>query len=152
MDNDGRHDFDFFYGSWDQHNRKRVKPLVQGDDEWIEFKSFSKVGPILGGLGNVDTFDAPDFPGRPGFKGASFRLFDPETGMWRIWWASTVGKGQLDPPVLGRFENGIGIFEENDVIDGVPVRVRIYHGRTSRQTSATMGAVVLVRWRPEPGI
>jgi hypothetical protein len=63
MDNDGRHDFDFFFGTWDQVNRKRVRPLVQGDDEWIEFKSFSLVGPILNGTGNFDTFDAPGLPG-----------------------------------------------------------------------------------------
>ena len=136
MDNDGRHDFDFFYGSWRQRNRKRVRPLVQGDDEWIEFESWSRVGPILGGLGNVDTFDAPDFPGRPGFKGASCRLFEPATGLWRIWWASTVGHGQMDPPVVGRFVDGIGIFEEDDVLDGWPSRFGS-RGRTSRPTSAT---------------
>ena len=124
MDDDGRHDFDFFFGTWDQVNRKRVRPLVQDDDEWIEFKSYSRVGPILNGLGNFDTFDAPDFPGRPGFKGMSLRLFEPTTGTWRIWWASSVGNGALDPPVEGRFEGGIGKFETDDEIDGVAIRVR----------------------------
>jgi hypothetical protein len=124
VENDGRHDFDFFFGSWQQRNRKRVRPLVLGDTEWIEFESWSRVGPVLDGLGNVDTFDAPDFPGRPGFKGMSLRLFEPTTGLWRIWWASTVGNGALDAPVVGRFVDGIGIFEEDDVIDGVSIRVR----------------------------
>jgi len=121
---DGRHDFDFFFGSWQQENRKRVKPLVQDDDEWVEFESFSEARPILGGLGNVDTFSAPQFPGRPGFEGFSLRLFEPETGLWRIWWASTVGNGHLDPPVLGRFDDGVGLFECDDELDGVPLKVR----------------------------
>ena len=34
---DGRHDFDFLFGAWQIANRKRVNPLVPGDDEWIEF-------------------------------------------------------------------------------------------------------------------
>ena len=61
---DGRHDFDFFFGSWRQANRKRAKMFVPGDDEWVEFESETWAGPILGGLGNIDTFDAPEFPGR----------------------------------------------------------------------------------------
>ena len=118
------HDFDFFFGSWQQENRKRVKPLVPDDDEWVEFESFSETRPILGGLGNVDTFSAPQFPGRPGFEGFSLRLFEPDTGLWRIWWASTVGNGHLDPPVLGRFDDGVGLFECDDELDGVPLKVR----------------------------
>ena len=120
----GRQDFDIFFRTWQQRNRKRVRPLVRGDDEWVEFESRSEAWPILGGLGNVDTFSAPDFPGRPGFEGFSLRLVEPETGLWRIWWASTVGNGLLDPPVLGRFRDGVGIFECDDVLEGVRLKVR----------------------------
>ena len=121
---DGRHDFDFFFGRWKQTNRKRANMLVPGDDEWVEFESTTSASPILGGLGNIDTFDAPEFPGRPGFKGFSLRLFEPETGLWRIWWASTAFPGRLDEPVAGRFEDERGVFECDDVLDGVRVKVR----------------------------
>jgi hypothetical protein len=119
-----RHDFDFFFGTWRQANRKKVQMLVPGDTEWVEFESRTEAWPILGGLGNIDTFKAPDLPGRPNFEGFTLRLVELETGTWRIWWASTISNGQLDPPVVGRFQDGVGLFECDDVIDGVPVKVR----------------------------
>src|SRR5262245_60546344 len=112
---DGRHDFDFLLGKRTGLNRKKVRPLVPRDNEWIEFEGRNDAYPIVGGLGNAETFEAPDFPGRPGFEGFTLRLFDPETGLWRIWWASSTGNGQLDNPVVGRFTDGVGIFECDDV-------------------------------------
>lgn len=133
---DGRHDFDFFFGRWWVANRKRVKPLVEGDTTWIEFEAEVEARPILAGIGNIDTYSAPHFPGRPGFEGFTLRLFEPDTGRWRIWWASSVGDGQIDPPVVGRFEDGIGRFECDEVIDGVPVRTR-YEWKNITATAVT---------------
>lgn len=121
---DGRTDFDFIFGEWTIANRKLEDPLADEPTKWLKFEATSEAGPILDGLGNYDVLSAPDFPGRPGFHGFSLRLFDPETGLWRIWWASTVGRGELDTPVVGRFQDGEGRFECDDVLGGRALRVR----------------------------
>jgi hypothetical protein len=121
---DGRHDFDFIFGEWKLANRKVVDPLADGPAEWVEFEANAVAEPILGGLGNVDMISAPDFPNRPGFHGFSLRLFSPEERAWRIWWSSSVAGGLLDTPVVGRFENGEGRFECDDVLGDREVRVR----------------------------
>ena len=98
---DGRHDFDFFLGEWRIANRKLADPLAEGSESrrWLEFEATAKAAPILGGLGNHNTYSSPDFPGWPGFHGFALRLFDPKSGLWRIWWASTIGRGHLDTPL-----------------------------------------------------
>ena len=123
-DKDGRQDFDFLFGAWRIANRKRVNMVVPGDDEWVEFEATSEARPIVGGLGNIDTYSAPEFPGRPGFEAFTLRLFEPKTALWRIWWASAANPGALDEPVVGRFDDGHGTFECDDVVGGQPVRVR----------------------------
>jgi hypothetical protein len=121
---DGRHDFDFLYGDWWIANRKLEDPLAEEPTKWLEFEATANARPILGGLGNYDTYSAPDFPGRRGFHGFGLRLFDPETALWRIWWASTIGRGQLDTPVVGRFHDGDGRFKCDDIIQGRALVVR----------------------------
>ena len=106
---EGHHDFDVIFGEWRILNRKLEDPLADSS-EWLKFEATVEVRPILGGLGNVDLYSAPDFPGRSGYEGFGLRLFDPETGLWRIWWASTSGPGMLDEPVVGRVQNGVGRF------------------------------------------
>jgi hypothetical protein len=121
---DGRHDFDFIFGKWRIANRKLEDPLAEEPTRWLEFEATSEAEPILDGLGNFDKYSAPNFPGRPGFHGFGLRLFDPERGLWRIWWASTIGRGQLDTPVVGRFREGEGRFDCDDVLGGRALKVR----------------------------
>jgi hypothetical protein len=117
-DNDGRHDFDFLHGRWHVTNRKLADVSDPACAEWTEFESAAECRPILGGLGNVDTFATA------GFDGASLRLFDPITRTWRIWWMSSRQPGVLDPPVEGRFTGNEGLFEGADEFHGKPILVR----------------------------
>lgn len=134
-DVDGRRDFDFLFGKWELVNRKVEDPLADDPGEWQEFEATLETRPILDGLGNVDFYSAPTFPGRGRFGGFGLRLFDPSEKVWRIWWASTVSDGQIDTPVVGRFENGVGRFECDDVLGGRAVRVR-YEWKDITPTSA----------------
>ena len=107
-------DFDFWMGKWDVRNRRLARRLA-GSDDWDEFDSKVAARPLPGGLGNEDVF-CTDYAG--GFVGMSFRFFDPETGLWSIYWADTRRPGLLDPPVIGSFAGDVGIFEGDDTFDG----------------------------------
>jgi len=59
------------------------------------------------------------------YRAAAIRAYDRKTGLWAIWWVDGRNPhGRLDPPVKGRFENGVGRFYSDDSIDGKPIRVR----------------------------
>jgi hypothetical protein len=117
---DASHDFDFLFGRWRNENQRLVKRL-QSCNEWERFTALGQARPILGGLGNTDDFVPEDW--RPGFLAMTLRLFDPETQQWSLYWMSNQ-TGRLEPPVVGGFKNGVGIFEGDDECEGQPVRVR----------------------------
>jgi hypothetical protein len=116
---DGRRDFDFYFGRWRLRN-ERLKERLAGCQEWEVFDSTQECRPILGGLGNLDEF-ATDW--RHGFRGVTLRLFQPETRQWSIYWASN-RDGVLEPPVVGSFKDGVGTFYGRDQHAGQPVLVR----------------------------
>lgn len=120
---DGRRDFDFFIGRWKIHNRKLADVLDRDCTEWVEFEATGEMHPILDGLGNIDEFSAVLPDGRS-YKGFTLRLFEPQTQLWKIWWASNNRPGQLDPPVVGRFAGRHGEFVGDDVLGGHPVKVK----------------------------
>lgn len=132
---DGRTDFDFLFGRWHILNRKLVEVADPDCAEWVEFGATSSVEPILDGLGNVDRMWAEAPAGGEQFEGFTLRQFDPEAGVWRIWWASSRRPGHLDPPVVGSWVDGLGTFICDDVLNGRAVKVR-FEWRAPQSASA----------------
>jgi hypothetical protein len=116
---DGSHDFDFQTGRWRVHNERLVKRL-QGSSEWDTFEATLTARLLPGGLGNIDEYRTEYWPG---FVGLSLRIYDRRTGQWSIYWASNQ-IGTLEPPVVGSFASGVGVFDGRQELDGRPIVVR----------------------------
>ncbi|MFE9693266.1 hypothetical protein [Micromonospora sp. NPDC005806] len=112
-------DFDFLTGQWNSRQRRLVKVLA-GCDEWYAFDATLDCQVWLDGNGVFDVLRAPERD----LEGITLRLYSPQEQVWRIWWASRASGGQLDVPVVGRFDNRIGTFECDDSWEGTPIRVR----------------------------
>ena len=114
----GLHDFDFLVGEWRVHHR-----VLNASKKWNEFDGTASNRPLMEGWANVEehTFNRPAGVSR----GIAMRAYDAKSGQWAIWWIdSRVPHGAVDPPVKGRFENGVGTFYSDYVKDGKTMRVR----------------------------
>lgn len=113
------HDFDFLVGTWDVAQRRLKGPLTSST-VWEEFDSTQVCWQLLDGVGNLDEVRAPSV----GLVGITLRLFDTDRQEWSLYWASKKFGGPLEPPVVGRFTDGVGRFYCDDTYDGTPIRVR----------------------------
>lgn len=116
----GARDFDFLIGEWNIRNR-RLRERLAGSDTWDTFDATLSVRPILGGLGNVDEFEA-DWDGTH-VVATTLRIFNPGTGEWSLYWVDSL-TAVLQPPLVGRFEDGRGEFFARDMHEQTPVLVR----------------------------
>jgi hypothetical protein len=115
-------DFDFLMGRWTVKHRKLQQRLVNSND-WLEFDGTLFAQKLMDGYSNVD--DNVFFVPGGTYRGVGLRSFDAKTQQWSIWWLdSRMPLGPLDPPVRGRFKDGVGTFYAEDSQDGKPVRVR----------------------------
>jgi hypothetical protein len=112
-------DFDFLCGTWRVHHRRRPEPLGPGS-EWIDFDGVCVARTLFDGAVSVDEVSLHE----PGYRGMSVRTYQPATGLWSIYWATSRSGELLLPPVVGRFADGVGTFEAVEVMDGRPVGVR----------------------------
>jgi len=111
-------DFDFLDGEWTCRNRRLHKPLA-GSTEWDEFPGTVSFRHVIGGVANVDELIAPS----RGIAGLTVRTFDIERQEWSIFWVNQ-RNGRMEPPVVGRFVDGVGVFVGPDVYEGTPITVR----------------------------
>jgi hypothetical protein len=122
------HDFDFLVGRWTVQHRKLKGRLVHST-EWETFSGTCETRLILGGQADVDDnlLRLPDGE----YRAATMRVFDPSTKIWAIWWFDGRHPHDLDPPVVGGFRKGVGMFYADDHLNGKPIKVRfIWSGIT----------------------
>jgi hypothetical protein len=124
-------DFDFLMGRWRvQHHR--LKRRLANCTEWDDFMGTSSARPLISGFGNLDENEI-GLPGDP-YIGITLRTYDPRSETWRIYWFDGRHPAAIDPPMVGRFENGLGTFYAEHMFEGKPVRVRFLWSRPSEQT------------------
>lgn len=149
---DGSHDFDFIYGKWKMPNH-RLKKRLAGSHEWDDFITCDEGSPLPGGIGDIDYWKATYWKD---FVGVTVRTYDPKTGLWRIYWVDNkFSQGVIQPPVSGKFEGNIGIFEGPDTSNGVPVIARftwtvdpkgLQAGEKWERALNPQGAPVVAKW------
>ena len=122
-------DFGFLMGRW-RVRHHRLKRRLANCAEWDDFWGTSSARPLLGG-GNIDENEIP-LPGDP-YIGVTLRTVD-QSGTWRIYWFDSRNRAMVDQPMVGRFENGVGLFHAEHMFEGRPIRVRFLW---SRPTDAT---------------
>jgi NIPSNAP len=114
-------DFDFLIGSWHVHHR-RLKERLENSCEWIEFEGTCITQRILGGAGNIDEHSL-DFPGDP-YRAVAIRTYDATKRQWSIWWIDGRNPSHLDPPLVGGFKDGAGMFYAEDTFAGKSIQIR----------------------------
>jgi hypothetical protein len=120
MTSDGSRDFDFEFGDWTVELSRLVDPLT-GSTTWVEYKGTSVVRKVWEGKANLGELDVDASTGP--IQGLSLRLYNPESGQWRIHWASS-RDGELGEPMVGGFVDGTGEFHNQELMDGRTIDVR----------------------------
>ncbi|MBX3081587.1 MAG: DUF1579 domain-containing protein [Anaerolineae bacterium] len=127
---DGRADFDFFFGTWKVHNR-RLKARLKGSTDWEEFYGECTARPILGGLAN---FDESVFHRESGIlHGATLRVFNPTSRQWSLYWVDDASH-TLQIPMIGGFKDGRGEFYSQEPFEGRHIFCRFIWSNISPTT------------------
>jgi hypothetical protein len=116
-----KHDWDWLVGSWTVRHR-RLKTRLASSTDWEEFNGTSRVWLTLGGLGTVDD-NVLELPGGT-YGGVGLRAFDPKASQWLIWWLDGRNSTELEPPVRGSFQDGVGTFVGDDTLNGRKIKMR----------------------------
>jgi hypothetical protein len=124
---DGQHDFDFEIGSWEIHLSRLEHPLT-GSHQWVKFDGTSVTRKLWDGRSQVEEFETDSPSGH--IEGLTLRLYEPKSHQWRLYWANSK-VGIMDPPTIGQFKDGRGVFVCQDVINGKAVLVRFIWSNTT---------------------
>ena len=97
---DGRHDFDFNFGTWRTHIRTLDEP-----GKWSRLEGTVTVRKIWGGRASMEEIVAGN--GGTHFEGLTLFLYNPQSHQWTQTFADA-SDGKLTPSMYGGFSNGRG--------------------------------------------
>jgi hypothetical protein len=113
---DGRHDFDFTFGTWTEHSRRLLHPL-SGSNEWMEWDGRTVVRKIWDGRANMAEFKGVTPSGQ--LELIALRVYNPTSRQWSLNFAtSKVGK-LGDAPGVGEFKDGRIDFYDQEPLNGL---------------------------------
>ncbi|MGC2405005.1 MAG: hypothetical protein WA431_01175 [Candidatus Cybelea sp.] len=109
----GAHDFDFNFGSWHTHIRRLLHPL-RGSNVWVTYDGTVTVRKVWGGAASVEEIEAngPDH-----LEFVNVRLYNKASHQWSLNGTSSAD-GALGTPMFGRFEDGRGVFYDQETFNG----------------------------------
>jgi hypothetical protein len=125
---DGQHDFNFEFGRWKIHLKRRLHPLT-GSTTWVEFDGTSVTRKVWDGRAQLEEFET-DSPTAGRVEGLTLRLYDPQSHQWRLYWANS-NDGIVVPPQIGEFKNGRGEFYGQDTLNGKSIFIRFIWSNTN---------------------
>jgi hypothetical protein len=140
------HAFDYQFGAWRVHVSRLLDP-GGASAHWTRYDGTHVVMPLLNGSANIGVLEIAGPTGS--IEGLQLRTYDPSTGQWKLAFASS-SDGKVQPPSIGRFENGQGFFFDSTRIGGRQARVRTV---ATRLTTTTYRDVISYstdgsRWHP----
>jgi hypothetical protein len=118
---DGQYDFDFSFGTWKTHIKRRVHPLT-GSTTWVEFDGISIVHKLWNGRAGAGETEADGPSGH--IEALSMRTYNPEAHQWYLNYASGQSGSLSSVPTVGEFKNGRGEFFDSETYNGRSILVR----------------------------
>lgn len=117
---DGRHDFDFKFGTWKTHIKLLQKPL-EGSKDWVNLYGIVSVRKVWDGHAYLEEIEADGPSGH--FEGLTLFLYNPKSHQWSMNFSNS-SDGIISEPCIGKFENGKGEFYDQESYKGRTIFVK----------------------------
>lgn len=117
---DGRHDFDFNFGTWKTHIKRILDPL-SGDGQFIELNGTVSVRKVWDGRAQLEEIEADGPNGH--WQGMTLFLYNPEAHQWSQSFVNSKS-GVLTAPLIGAFKDGRGELFSSDTFKDRSILVR----------------------------
>ena len=128
---DGRHDFDWEFGTWKTIVKRRLRPL-SGSQDWVEYTGTTTVTRVWNGSANLVELDVTGPAGR--IEALSLRLYNPEARQWSLNF-SNINGGTMAIPTVGEFKGGRGEFYSHETLGARSILVRFVISEFSRESA-----------------